>query len=160
MIKLILILIGLGGQTATPEQPLWTAYGKQVAKELIKWSDTYDKSEYLKTAESKEFYRIWNHTGEQIGTLVLTSAQGRFERSDLMLVIDPAGRISLIRVLKYRSEFGSEITNKGWLSQFYVIPGKKFELHKNIDAISGATYSSHGLIDEINSILNLDQRQQ
>lgn len=153
MIRFILIIAVLGVQAAIPEQPLWTAYHKQVDKELAKWSDTYDKSEYLKTADRREFYRIWNRSGEPAGTLVMTSAQGRFERFDLMVVIHPQGTVSFIRILKYRSEFGSEITNKGWLSQFYTNPDKKFELHKNIDAISGATYSSRGLIDEINSLL-------
>ncbi|MFA6126755.1 MAG: FMN-binding protein [Bacteroidales bacterium] len=153
MTRLILIIAVLGSQAAIPEQPLWTAYHKQVDKELTNLSAAYDRSEYFKTADSREFYRIRNRSGEQTGILVLTSAQGRFERFDLMVVINPPGTIRFIRVLKYRSEFGSEITNKGWLSQFYTHPGKKFELHKNIDAISGATYSSRGLIDEINSLL-------
>lgn len=153
MIKLILILVGLSGQVSIPEQPLWKAYEKQVGKELAKWSGSFDKTEFIKTSETREFYRILNRTGEETGTLVLTSAQGRFDRFDLMVVIDLNGRINLIKILKYRSEFGSEVTNKSWLSQFYVAPEHGFELHKNIDAISGATYSSHGLVDEINAIL-------
>ncbi|MFA5816758.1 MAG: FMN-binding protein [Bacteroidales bacterium] len=154
MIRLLIILLGFGGVSATPDQPFWAAYNKQVTKELTVWSDIFNKAEHIKTTDTREFYRILSRSGETAGTLVLTSAQGRFERFDLMVVIDPAGKISLIRILKYRSEYGSEVTNKKWLAQFYTKPDSTFALHKNIDAISGATYSSHGLIDEINFIMD------
>jgi hypothetical protein len=157
MIRLIFMMVVLGTPVNIQEQPMWTTYRKQVDKELLKWSTVYGKSEFLKSAGSREFYRIRNQNGESLGTLVLASAQGRYEKFDLMVALNPTGAISLIKILKYRSEFGSEITNKGWLSQFYIDPAKKFELHKNIDAISGATYSSHGLIDEINAILLLEE---
>jgi Na+-translocating ferredoxin:NAD+ oxidoreductase RnfG subunit len=153
----MIILLGLGWQVSAPVQPLWTAHGKSVEKELVKWSEDYGKTEFVKTAESREFYRILNREGMAAGTLVLTTAPGRFDRFDLMVIIDPAGKISTIRILKYRSEYGSEISNKSWLSQFYNQPVSKFELHKNIDAISGATYSSRGLVEEINEVVKLFQ---
>ena len=154
MIRLLIILLGFGGVAATPDQPFWLAYNKQVTKELTTWSDSFEKAEFIKTTNSREFYRTLDRKGETMGTLVLTSAQGRFERFDLMVMVDPAGKIRLIRILKYRSEYGSEITNKKWLAQFYAKTDSSFALHKNIDAVSGATYSSHGLIDEINFILD------
>jgi uncharacterized protein with FMN-binding domain len=71
-----------------------------------------------------------------------------------MVVADTAKKIKLVRILKYRSEYGAEITNKKWLSQFYVVNATTFILHKNVDAISGATFSANSLVKEINAILD------
>ncbi len=141
--------------TASEGQSYWTAHSKQIVKELTGWSPEFAKADHLKTTDSREFYKISALSGASLGTLVLSSAPGRFERFDVMVVLEPGGKIALIRILKYRSEYGSEITNKKWLAQFYGKPGGEFTLHKNIDAISGATYSSNGLVQEINLILKL-----
>ena len=96
-------------------------------------------------------------SGNNSGILVLSSAQGRFERFDLMTVIN-SDKIELIRVLKYRSEYGLEVSNKKWLAQFYTKPDSIYIFRKNIDAISGATFSTQGIIEEINQIIKLIPR--
>jgi hypothetical protein len=153
MLKFLIILVSLGVAVNSPDQPFWTAHNNQITKELSAWSPTFAKAEYQKTSGTREFYRILDKAGETAGTLILTDAQGRFEKFDLMVVVDPANKISLIRILKYRSEFGSEITNKKWLAQFYNKPENTFVFRKNIDAVSGATFSTQGLINEINAII-------
>lgn len=150
IVALLLLFIHL---PAEAEEPFRKAYEKQVVKELTAWSATFAKFEHVRTAGVREFYKIISKSGTGMGTLVLTSAQGRFEKFDLMVLVDRDGHIALIRVLRYRSEYGSEVTNKKWLSQFYSKTENSFVLHKNIDAISGATYSSNGVVDEINMIL-------
>ncbi len=84
--------------------------------------------------------------------LVLSSVQGRFENFDIMTII-VSKKITLIRILKYRSEYGSEVSNKKWLSQFYNKSDDTFIFRKNIDAISGATFSAQGMVNEENAIL-------
>lgn len=155
MIRLVTFIMLIGGQAAVSGQSMWNSYGNQVSKEMAKWSVDFGQVECMTKEGHREFLRIKNNLGEPIGILVLTSAQGRFERFDLMLILNPSGKIDRIRILKYRSEYGSEISNKSWLAQFYIKPDSIFALHKNIDAISGATYSANGLIGEVNAILNL-----
>lgn len=55
-------------------------------------------------------------------------------------------------VLDYQSDHGYEICNKNWLKQFIGNEGKSFEYDKNVDAISGATVSVNGIIDDLNSL--------
>lgn len=128
------------------------AYEKKVKNELISFSGKNSVFEYLQTIEGREFYSIFAPEIEESKTLILTTAQGRFDRFDIMVIATLNGKIELIRILRYRSEFGSEISNKRWLSQFYSEPDSLFRLRKDIDAISGATFSAQGLIEEINWI--------
>jgi len=155
MLKLIIFIswLGLGG--STPDQPYWEAHNKKASKELIKWSKSFKNAEHIKTIEGREFYKLTSNTGLELGTMVLSSAKGRFDRFDLMTVLSSDGHVRLIRILKYRSEYGSEITNKKWLSQFYNKPEDHYIFRKNIDAVSGATFSSQGLIEEINQVLKV-----
>jgi len=143
----------MGAPSGIPDQPFWASHNKQIIKELTVWSPTFAKAEYQKSIGTREFYKILDKAGAAVGTLILTDAQGRLEKFDLMVVVDPTNKIGLIRILKYRSEFGSEITNKKWLAQFYNQPESTFVFRKNIDAVSGATFSSQGLINEINALL-------
>ncbi len=155
MFRFLIILFSLGAAAPISDQPFWVSHNKQIIKELTAWSPTFAKAEYQKSAGTREFYKILDKAGTAAGTLILTNAEGRFEKFDLMVVVDPSNKIRLIRILKYRSEFGSEITNKKWLAQFYNKPESTFVFRKNIDAISGATFSSQGLINEINTLLPL-----
>jgi major membrane immunogen (membrane-anchored lipoprotein) len=53
------------------------------------------------------------------------------------------------------TQIGSyEIANKGWLRQFYSKPYTRFEYRKNVDALSGATFSSQSLVNDVNLILD------
>jgi Na+-translocating ferredoxin:NAD+ oxidoreductase RnfG subunit len=153
MVKLILIISLFSAGISNAEQPFWEAHHKKVNKELGKWSETFKEVKYKSSIDDREYYNVFDEFGKEMGLLVLSSAKGRFDRFDLMVLIIPNGKIGLIRVLKYRSEYGSEITNKKWLAQFYTPPESEFIFRKNIDAISGATYSSRGITDEINQIL-------
>jgi len=154
MLKFLFILMGLGGVFNPSGHPLWTAHQKQVTKELSGWMETFEAIKHKETIGVREYFQIFDQSGQETGTLILTSAQGRFDRFDLMVVADTAKKIKLVRILKYRSEYGAEITNKKWLSQFYEVTATNFVLHKNVDAISGATFSANSLVKEINSILD------
>ena len=127
---------------------------KKLTKELEKNIEGYSGLEHIKNLDNREFYKIKTTSDEKSRILVLSDAHGRFEKFDLMTVVN-SGKIELIKILKYRSEYGSEISNKKWLAQFYTQPDSIFLFRKNIDAISGATFSTQGLISEQNQILKV-----
>lgn len=137
-------------------QTLGNSYAKKISKELRKWSDQFSAFELVKNQHSREFYDILDAEGEELGTLVLSSAPGRFEKFDMMTLVI-SGKIKLIRILKYRSAYGGEISNKKWLAQFYESPDSTFVFRKNVDAISGATFSVQGVINELNEIAALSR---
>lgn len=86
---------------------------------------------------------------DQIGYAVLTSAKGRHDYFDYIVIYDADLTILRVRVFEYRSDHGYEICNKKWLSQFEGSNGCKLEYKKDIDAISGATYSASSITEDI-----------
>ena len=108
----------------------------------------------LEKNSGREYY-IFNSENSMKGSIVVfSSAKGRFEYFDYMVIVSSSLEIINIKIFKYRSEYGYEISNKGWLKQFYGKPGILFEYRKDIDALSGATFSAPSLVNDINSILD------
>ena len=108
----------------------------------------------LKKNFGHEYY-IFNSENSNKGAIVVfSSAKGRIEYFDYMIIVSSSLEIINIKILKYRSEYGYEISNKGWLKQFYGKPSTRFEYRKNIDSLSGATFSAPSLINDVNSILD------
>lgn len=130
---------------------------------LVQYSKAAEKNvtEVLGAGELKEFriashkeYYVFNSKNSNNGAyIVLSSAKGRYENFDYMIILNKSLEIVDIKILKYRSEFGYEISNKGWLKQFYSKPATKFEYRKNIDAVSGATFSALAITNDINFII-------
>ena len=108
---------------------------------------------HLLSDSGKEYYYFKSSEGRNTASVVLSSAKGRFENFDYMIIINPEFQIIDIKILKYRSEYGYEISNKGWLKQFYNKQGTRFEYRKNIDTLSGATFSAQSLVNDINLII-------
>lgn len=106
------------------------------------------------TESGKEYYMFESAEGKESATVVFSSAKGRYEFFDYMVIINRNTEVVDIKILKYRSEYGYEITNKGWLRQFYNKPGIRFDYRKNIDTLSGATFSAQSLVNDINLILD------
>jgi hypothetical protein len=127
---------------------------KKFEKELSK----YFESESVKIIEIKElsivddiFFKVFNGEKES-GIVVLTSAKGRYDKFDYMIIYNLGFEIQLIKILVYRSEYGSEITAKRWLSQFYNAQLDNLRYGSDIQAISGATFSASSLTKNINRI--------
>lgn len=126
----------------------------KVQKELSK----HFKTELIKYVSIKElsnendfFLKVYNGDIE-LGMVVLTSAKGRYDMFDYMVVYNLDFNIELIKVLAYRSQYGSEITAKRWLSQFYSRQEDNLKYGSDIQAISGATFSAVSLTKNINRI--------
>ena len=109
---------------------------------------------HLRSDTGKEYYSFKSAEGGKTASVVLSSAKGRFENYDYMIIINHEYEIVDIKILKYRSEYGYEISNKGWLKQFYNKPGTRFEYRKNIDTLSGATFSAQSLVNDVNLIID------
>ncbi len=75
---------------------------------------------------------------------------GEFEFFDYYTVYDTSFSVIQVNVYNYEATHGQEITAKGWLRQFigYHTGGNR-ETGKNIDAISGATISVNGIVEDI-----------
>ncbi len=73
------------------------------------------------------------------------------EYFDYYMLINNKKAIVSVRIYKYASSFGHQITSQSWLKQLHGFNGnKKLEVGKNIDGISGATISTRNLITDIN----------
>lgn len=132
---------------------------KKVKKELAKHYEIENISTNEISDLSNEndlFFKIYN--GESnLGIAVLTSAKGRYDKFDYLLIYNTKYELELIKILVYRSDYGSEISAKRWLSQFYGKKEENLKYGSDIQAISGATFSAISLtknINRINHILN------
>lgn len=101
--------------------------------------------------------RVLNSVGDTLGYFLVDRAMGRFEYFDFIVVLDRNVNVLKVEVLVYRSQYGSEVCNKRWLSGF---EGNICDIQDSfttrVDAISGATYSSNNMVrrmDEISGIL-------
>jgi len=69
----------------------------------------------IETVSSKEYFRFESQGQNNGATVVFSTVKGRYDYFDYMVILDTKQEIINIRILKYRSEFGYEISNKGWL---------------------------------------------
>lgn len=85
---------------------------------------------------------------------------GEFEFFDYYTIYDSTYQVVEVRVHNYEASHGQEITARGWLKQFIGYQaGNYLEVGKNVDAISGATISVNGIVEDVkdktNMLLNL-----
>jgi len=78
------------------------------------------------------------------------------EYFDYYIIFDTSARIQLVRIYNYQATHGYEVTSKGWLKQFEGYNGtKELEAGQNIDAISGATISVYGIVQNVKEVSKL-----
>jgi hypothetical protein len=76
-----------------------------------------------------------------------------YETFDYIVVYDAELNIKKVDIANYGGDYGYEICNPRWLSQFIGM-NQGFKLNDNIDGISGATVSAQYLIDDLNGVGN------
>ncbi|MEN8226557.1 MAG: FMN-binding protein [Bacteroidota bacterium] len=84
-----------------------------------------------------------------LGYLLSTQAKGRFDLFDYSVIFSEELTVLNIMVLVYRSTHGAGICSKSWLKQFKGYSGEELELGKDIDTISGATFSASSMVKDI-----------
>lgn len=73
-----------------------------------------------------------------------------FEFFDYYVIYDSLINVLHVNVYNYEATHGQEITSRGWLRQFIGYnKSSNIQSGKNIDAISGATISVNGIIEDI-----------
>lgn len=73
-----------------------------------------------------------------------------YEYFDYFIIYSSDLSIKAVRVFNYQATHGHEITAKSWLKQFNNYKGSEdLIVGKNIDAISGATISTHAITFDI-----------
>ena len=87
--------------------------------------------------------------GEVLGYILSTRAKGRFEYFDYSVIYAQDLAVLGVMVTVYRSTHGAGICQKKWLQQFVGYQGGELSLGKDIDAISGATFSTTALVEDI-----------
>ena len=141
-----------------------SGYGDQYKNTLQKFDKSIDS--FFKNREIKKIWINKDHlleeeavfnlfrleeNGELAGYAYLSSAKGRYDYFDYMVIYNLQLEIEHIKVLVYRSDYGGEIQAKSWLKQ---LTGKKagtsLHIGSDVQAISGATISSRSIIEDIN----------
>ncbi len=125
----------------------------KLSKETFALSDA-QKKEIAKIAESGDesftFYYGKSAEGALEKACTVLSQKGKEGPMTLGACFDPKGVVKSVRVLEHQEERGKPIAEKGFLSQFQ---GKKvsdaFQVGKDVDAVSGATYSSRSVSEAV-----------
>ncbi len=77
-----------------------------------------------------------------------------FEYFDYLILTDQKGEVNSVRIFNYQATHGHEICSKGWLRQFSGYSGSEdLTVGKNIDAISGATISTHSITYDVQLVI-------
>ncbi len=88
-------------------------------------------------------------SGSLLGWIVERWAMGRYEPFLFAVAVDTSLAVSGMTVLEYRSMYGGEIQDAGFLSQFFGLSDpEQIALGKGIDGVSGASFSARSIADE------------
>jgi hypothetical protein len=150
----ILLLLASGsGASATDTDSLFVSHSDAI-KTLLRNELGAGDLRARTSIDGIEYFIFESSDPLTNGTWVaLTRGKGRTEYFDFLILVSPDRNIRLIKILKYRSEYGFEITGKNWLNQFYKKGAESFVYGSSIDAISGATLSGKSLTDRVNAIM-------
>lgn len=121
---------------------------QNVSKTPIRVSGSVQESLSFKLSENT-LYKVSNETNAN-SYIFISSALGRMNHFDYMIVFNEDLSILKIKVLVYREEYGGEIGSGRWLKQF---KGKKdintMKFGHDIQNISGATMSARSLTQDV-----------
>ncbi|MFC2115758.1 hypothetical protein ACFLTU_04745 [Bacteroidota bacterium] len=127
------------------------------------WSDheiglepVFIEPSFLHYSSQDTLFRLLNEESTHVGYLVLSSAKGRFDFFDFMIVYSAELEVIELRILVYRSEHGSQVSSRAWLKQFYGLPPAEDRKYgSDVDALSGATFSAKSLTEQVNRVNGL-----
>ena len=98
--------------------------------------------------EGDQLFQI-SQGGELSGYLLRTSAKGRYDYFDYNICFTSRLEVMSLLVTVYRSTHGAAICQRKWLSQFEGYSGGQLMLGKEIDAISGASFSAQSMVEDV-----------
>jgi len=142
------LAIGQGSSLTKKERKeISTVFGGEPMPNQVTLPKSNEFSEGL-LKEGDQLFQIIQG-GEVSGYMLRTSAKGRFDYFDYNISYTPKLEVKGLLVTVYRSTHGAAICQKKWLSQFEGYAGGKLVLGKEIDAISGASFSAQSMVVDI-----------
>jgi Na+-transporting NADH:ubiquinone oxidoreductase subunit NqrC len=114
-----------------------------------------EKDSGIKVRNSDQ--KVWTAYSESkfLGWFMVDDVIGKHDYITWALALLPDGSVKQIEILEYRENYGSEVRNEKWRSQF---AGKKrgaaFKIDQDIKNISGSTLSSRHIADGVKRLLS------
>ena len=129
---------------------------------LTELQTAFPKAMYVELTETAT-YAVKNDKGKVIGMVLLSSPysdniKGFNGPTPLQIALDENGKIIEVRVLSNNEtpSFLNKVINAGFLNSWNGLTVKE-ALDKNVDAVSGATYSSNGIQQSLKARLQAIQ---
>ena len=117
---------------------------------LTELQTAFPKAAYVELTDTAT-YAVKNKKGNVIGTVLLSSPysddiKGFNGPTPLQIALDKKGKIIEVRVLDNNEtpSFLNKVINAGFLDSWNGLTAEE-ALNKEVDAVSGATYSSNGI---------------
>lgn len=127
---------------------------------LTELQTAFPKAAYVELTETAT-YAVKNDKGKVIGTVLLSSPysdniKGFNGPTPLQIALDEKGKIIEVRVLDNNEtpSFLNRVINAGFLDSWNGLTTKE-ALDKEVDAVSGATYSSNGIKNSLKARLEV-----
>jgi len=130
------------------------------------WSETWRPdaeqrralSETLDTAvpEAEFTFHRASRDGRDLGWVLVLDEMGMHEPITHLIEVGPDRRVVEVQVLVYRETRGDQIRRPRFLNQFRGRrPGGRLQVGRDVDAITGATYSSYAIARGVRKALAL-----
>jgi len=134
-----------------PSNSYWEKINKKITHSLS--VEDYEINK-IHIANDKIVYYEIIESGIRKGFLTISKAPSKYHFFDFFVVFDNNMHIEHIEILKYRENWGYEISNKRWLRQFSRLTKNSLGSKSQIQAISGATISVNSLCHYIDIMLD------
>ena len=132
--------------------------------ELSEVQDLFPDAQQLQFLDTS-FFSVKNAENETIGSVLLSSPysdgiKGYAGKTPLLIALDKEGKILQIKLLDNQETPGflKRVTNAGYLESWNGLTVDE-AMQKNVDAVSGATYSSKGIQNSLKARLAVVSRQ-
>lgn len=113
-----------------------------------------DQQLLFKSSDGLFHYRSLRNDKKKRGTLIFASSLGKSSYFDYLVLLDEEDKVMEVKVLRYRSDYGYQITSSRWLTQFKGYDGEEPLIPgRDVDALSGATISSRSITRDIQRIV-------
>ena len=132
--------------------------------ELSEVQDLFPDAQQLQFLDTS-FFSVKNAENETIGSVLLSSPysdgiKGYAGKTPLLIALDKEGKILQVKLLDNQETPGflKRVTNAGYLESWNGLTVDE-AMQKNVDAVSGATYSSKGIQNSLKARLAVVSRQ-
>ena len=134
-----------------PSNSYWEKINKKITHSLS--LEDYEINK-IHIANDKIVYYEIIESGIRKGFLTISKAPSKYHFFDFFVVFDNNMHIEHIEILKYRENWGYEISNKRWLRKFSRLTTNSLGSKIQIEAISGASISVNSLCHYIDIMLD------